>query len=258
MDSLIQYIQKSNLRERQYFDDSEFLLQIAKSGKAHETLLQPVPINFPNGNVVMAPSDLYFFFETEDLRNASPLFISQVGLVISQDRDVGWQDLFYKHQSIYFFKHKCFNSAPLKIDLEKNFLLVTRETILPMIKGLDQIEKLRNWPLWKLKSLVIQFFKNLNSMTYKLKECCERNIVDDDPLVYPVFEMAKDVVWNVTLSSFVHSFGAVLDEDLRRIFEDTFGAYRRKFNLFINSQSSTRPTIFDIFFDVDKLTWEVI
>jgi hypothetical protein len=38
----------------------------------------------------MLPSDLYFFFETEDISNASPLFLSQIGLVVTQDNDVEW------------------------------------------------------------------------------------------------------------------------------------------------------------------------
>ena len=76
MDSLIGFIQKSNIREREYYDNQEFLLQISNLGQAHDTLIQHLPISFPNGNVIMLPSDLYFFFETENLSNASPLFLS--------------------------------------------------------------------------------------------------------------------------------------------------------------------------------------
>lgn len=53
----------------------------------------------------MLPSDLYFFFETENISNASPLFLSQVGLVVTQDSDVEWQDLFFKNMMVYFTKH---------------------------------------------------------------------------------------------------------------------------------------------------------
>jgi|TARA_B110001450_G_C17601566_1_gene473217 hypothetical protein len=76
MDSLIQFLQKSNIREREYFNDQEFLLHLSSLGQAHDTLIQHLPINLPNGNVIMLPSDLYFFFETDDLSNASPLFLS--------------------------------------------------------------------------------------------------------------------------------------------------------------------------------------
>ena len=69
---------------------------MASLGQAHDTLLQYLPVNLPNGNVVMLPSDLYFFFETEDLSNASPLFLSQIGLVITSESDVEWLDLYRK------------------------------------------------------------------------------------------------------------------------------------------------------------------
>jgi hypothetical protein len=39
MDSLIQFIQKSNIREREYYDNQEFLLQISSLGQAHDTLI---------------------------------------------------------------------------------------------------------------------------------------------------------------------------------------------------------------------------
>jgi len=54
----------------------------------------------------MLPSDLYFFFETENLSHASPLFLSQVGLVITQDSDFDYIDLFNKNREIYEIKHK--------------------------------------------------------------------------------------------------------------------------------------------------------
>jgi hypothetical protein len=53
----------------------------------------------------MLPSDLYFFFETEDISNASPLFLTHIGLVVTQDNDVEWQDLFFKNMMVYFTKH---------------------------------------------------------------------------------------------------------------------------------------------------------
>ena len=105
LDSLIQFIQASNIREREYYEDQEFLLHLSSLGQAHDTLIQHLPITLPNGNVIMLPSDLYFFFETEDLSTASPLFLSQIGLVITQDSDVSWVDLFKKNQAIYFMKH---------------------------------------------------------------------------------------------------------------------------------------------------------
>lgn len=53
----------------------------------------------------MLPSDLYFLFETEDLSNASPSFISQIGLVITEKEDVDYDDLFIKHKTLYYLRH---------------------------------------------------------------------------------------------------------------------------------------------------------
>lgn len=38
-------------------------------------------MRFPNGNVIMMPSDLFFFFETINLDNISPVFLANVGIV---------------------------------------------------------------------------------------------------------------------------------------------------------------------------------
>jgi hypothetical protein len=38
-------------------------------------------MRFPNGNVIMMPSELYFFFETISLEKISPVFLANVGIV---------------------------------------------------------------------------------------------------------------------------------------------------------------------------------
>lgn len=38
--------------------------------------LMSVPVRFPNGNMIMFPSDLFLIFETENLKDAYPSFIS--------------------------------------------------------------------------------------------------------------------------------------------------------------------------------------
>lgn len=122
MDSLIHYIQKSNIREREYFLDQEFLLHLATQGQAHDTLIQHIPLLLPNGNVLMLPSDLYFFFETQDISNASPLFLSQVGLIVTQDSDVTWKHLFEKCSSTYLKQHAALSAKkPYELDLSLHF-----------------------------------------------------------------------------------------------------------------------------------------
>ena len=48
---------------------------------------------------------------------------------------------------------------------------------------------------------------------------------------YPFDEMQKDIIWNIMLVSTTWSYGAELDRELRRNFEEKFNAYRGLFNL---------------------------
>jgi len=77
-------------------------------------------------------------------------------------------------------------------------------------------------------------------------------------MLFPIHEEKRDATWSIILCSFVMSFGVCLDRDLRKVFEDAFSSYKRKFKMAINSQAQTRPTIFDIYYDVERLSWEVI
>jgi hypothetical protein len=173
-----------------------------------------LPINLPNGNVIMLPSDLYFFFETEDLSNASPLFLSQIGLVITQDSDVSWLDLYKKTQRIFFVKHRRLSEEkPHQLQLRKRFAACEEGFLYPMIDQLDKNRLIRSWPLWNPKSLVLQFFKILNAMTYRLQEACDRNLGNEDPELFMIHESGDFVIYSTILCSFVMSFGACLDRD---------------------------------------------
>ena len=60
------------------------------------------------------------------------------------------------------------------------------------------------------------------------------------------------------LSATTWSFGAVLDKELRRTFEEQFGPYRNLFNISFATPLKQRFTLFEIFFDVERLTWSLI
>jgi hypothetical protein len=49
-----------------------------------------IPVTLPNGNILQFPSDLFLFFETTSLKDASPPFISKVGLVVTEEDDMTW------------------------------------------------------------------------------------------------------------------------------------------------------------------------
>ena len=70
--------------------------------------------------------------------------------------------------------------------------------------------------------------------------------------------MQKDIIWNLMLSATTWSYGAVLDKELRRTFEEQFGPYRNNFNISFATPMKQRFTLFEIFFDVERLTWSLI
>lgn len=95
-------------------------------------------------------------------------------------------------------------------------------------------------------------------MTHRLHEACDKNLGNDDEMQFPIQEMKQDTIYSMILCSFVMTFGVCLNAELQEEFTNAFGQFKRKFNMHINSQAVQRPTIFDIYFDVERLSWEVI
>lgn len=84
---------------------------------------------------------------------------------------------------------------------------------------------------------------------------------DDDPenLNLKVFE--KDTFYNIVLQATVLSYGAVLNREQRRVFEESFMFYKRRFNMNIQSlvpQARQRFSLFDLYFDCQKLRWDFL
>lgn len=77
-------------------------------------------------------------------------------------------------------------------------------------------------------------------------------------MLFPIQETKADSIWSYCLSAFVMSFGVCLNNELRRVFDDVFKTFKKKFNIHSNSAAAQGATIFDLYFDVDRLSWEVI
>ena len=45
---------------------------------------------------------------------------------------------------------------------------------------------------------------------------------------------------------------------LQKVLQEIFQGFKEKFNIHPSSQAGAAPTIFEIFFDVERLSWEVI
>ena len=128
-----------------------------------------------------------------------------------------------------------------------------------MIKALDKNHTIKSWHLWNVKALILQFYRVLNAMFFRLVEAKHRNKDADDPMMFPIYEVRRDVVFNIALTAFTATFGVCFDDARRQTFEEIFGTVRKqRFNISINSTSVQRPTMFEIYYDVERLSWEVI
>lgn len=93
---MLDFIEKTNKREVLSNQATEFMMDFSLEGeiKAGSTPDERIPVVFPNGNVLQFPTDLFLFFETTSLKDASPPFISKVGLIVTAHDDLSWQSLF--------------------------------------------------------------------------------------------------------------------------------------------------------------------
>ena len=67
-ESISTFLRDTNTRERDYHKETEFILSFSRdSKKIQQVTVQQTPMRFPNGNVILMPSDLFFFFETHSL-----------------------------------------------------------------------------------------------------------------------------------------------------------------------------------------------
>ena len=185
--------------------------------------------------------------------------MAAVGLVITQDNDFDWVDLHKKLKAQYVQRHL----EVLDIDhgekfLKAEFKACEHEFLLPIIKIMEKNEEITQWMLWNPKSLILQFYKLLNSMTYRLAEAKEKNKDAEDPMIFPLSEVRTDAMWSLVLCAFVTSFGVSFNNELRKVFEEIFSGFKKKFNIHVSSSAITRPTIFDLYYDVERLAWEVI
>jgi len=73
-----------------------------------------------------------------------------------------------------------------------------------------------------MKAQTLQFFIMLNALLYRLFDNCFDNRENEDPNAFPIEEVGNAVLWNIVLISTVWSYGAVLNGDLRKIFDENF------------------------------------
>ena len=61
---------------------------------------------------------------------------------------------------------------------------------------------------------------------------------------YPFEEMQKEIIWNLMLVACTWSYGAVLDKELRTLFEEHFKPYRNLFAITFSTPMKQQYTLF--------------
>ena len=258
-ESLIDFLHVSNKRERETNSVTEFLLDVALGTNQHGTQ-ESIPVTMPNSNVVMFPHDLYLFFETTSLKQSSPAFISRIGLVLTEPDDLEWVHLSHRQMGLFLKKHRKFFEERKLANAEKHLRECFKEFLEPFITQLAAHPKVCSWPYFNAKSGLIQFFSLLNSVFYRYEEILTLRQSDDDSLALAsmLLECERDVFWSSVLLGTIWGFGAALGKSGRKAFEELFFGYRRKFNINIGGPGRQRFTLFDIYYDQENLSWDLL
>ncbi len=266
---LLDFIDKTNKREEISNSGTEYIMDFSLAGEIKAPGMfgdDRIPVTLPNGNVLQFPSDLFLFFETTTLKDASPPFISKVGLIMTEEDDLNWQSLFKRQYTLFLKKH-----TPLFKEI--NFKLAIQhikecfdDFLMPFIEKLTSTPRILSWQFFNSKAATLQFFNVLNAVFFKIKDVvAQRKLEEDQDYELLLQEVERDVIWSSVLLCTVWSYGALLPRDLRKHFEEIFGPFKRKFNLAMSTSATakasgarTRFTLFDIYYDPETLQWELL
>lgn len=226
---------------------------------SYKDLNKYVPVHYPNGATALIPKDLFMFFECDSLANASPSFLSQVSIITTDETTVTWEHVFgHENKKLEkFVKSKPFCDLNMPYAHFENTI---NEFVIPFIKKLNSTARIKSNSFWKMKSLVIRFFKFLDGQLTNLL-CIERELRNkDDPVYLPTKSKSEIIVNNLLLMSVVWTFGAILNQDLRRLFEDYFLQYKRKFDTKLSSHAgkSVKDSLFEKAFDIERMQWDLL
>ena len=256
-DWLIHYFKEANSLNKIFSKDWENNLD------THE-INSMITMRFPNWATWLLPKDLMMMFETDSIQDVSPSFLNNVTVIPTEETSITWEQLFEKGKAQ--LKNFIKNETVSQIQHLDSFDETFNEFVIPFIKKLDSTARIKSNSFWQMKSLVIRCFKFLDGLISSMM-WVERDLrIKDDPIYLPIKAKAAMIVSNLSLMAVVWTFGAILNHDLRRLFEDLFFQYRRKFDLKLTgnlgSSSVTgrnaKVTLFDIYFDIERLHWDLI
>ena len=164
----------------------------------------------------MFPSDIFLFFECQSLADCTPAFVALNGIVTCQQSDLTYRGIFQRLLKQTMRRH---DEQFQEFYLPKEEITKCCETfVLKFIERLAQNQYIADWYLWDMKAQTLQFFVMLNALLYRLFDNCFDNRENEDPMAFPIEEVANSVLFNIVLIATVWSYGAVLNAELRKVF----------------------------------------
>lgn len=198
------------------------------------------------------------------MREASPTFISNTMLVYTDEGTIQWKEIFLREKVklIKMLKNDTFE----EYRLSEHFEAGLKEFVVPFVGKLYET-KIKSANFWKMKSLTIRFFKFLDGLLANLSSIENELKSKDDPVFLPIKTKGQSVSINLCLMAVVWTFGAILDQEMRKRFEDIFLQYRRKFDLKLTGNlssgglglgKSSKISLFEMYYDMERLQWDLV
>lgn len=217
-------------------------------------------LKFPNGITLDFPHDMYFFYEADSLRNASPRFISAVGVIMTNEKFISWREIIKSNvsslveQNTSFFKMFSITKKSMLHDVEKVVVSIVN-------KFEAQYEEL---PLmWDKRMHILNFFKIFKAYINELKTVILKKVKKTPDLAKETIDFYKKSIGQ-TLSSFIlmsliWSFSGILDVKNRRKFENVAASVDIGYKLnLVTANKSESLSFFDLSFDFERMHWVTV
>jgi len=156
-ESLMVFLKEANHRENDAVKDQEFLMDYQDMTSQGKIFQKDIPVVLPNSNIVLMPSDLFLIFEAESLKDSSPLFISQVGLILTEQDEIEWKHIYKRSMQLFLSRHKLLFFAPYlqQFSISSFFDECYKEFLEPFMEKIESHQKIQQWAYFNLKSSVI-------------------------------------------------------------------------------------------------------
>ena len=217
-------------------------------------------IRFPNGITLDFPYDLYFFYESDNLKDVSPRFISSVGVVMTHEKFISWKEMIRKNINIVVDRNASFYKM---FSITKESLLSEFEKVaIPIVNKFES--QYTELPLmWDKKMQILNFFKVYEAYVNELKTVIMRKVKKKPEHANGTIDFYQNSI-NQTISSFMRlsliwSFSGILDVKNRKKFENIAASVDGGYKLNLGtSKSFENLSFFDLVFDFERMHWVTV